>query len=144
VPDTVDAHAQDCVLSRYRRRRSSAIRIQSTDLLNLRATGSAQFSPNDREITMEDTHVWLMEANRRNGHEIGKQLDARQAEPQFSTDGGWLYFTAQERGEVHLYRVPVTGGKPQVVVKGRGTETAFSTHIDHSIRWYHQHFPKAT
>jgi dipeptidyl aminopeptidase/acylaminoacyl peptidase len=82
----------------------------------------------DRETTMEDTHVWLMDASGKNRREIGKELDARQGEPQFSSDGNWIYFTAQERGEVHLYRAPVSGGKPQAVLKDRGTIGAFSTH----------------
>ena len=85
----------------------------------------------DRETTMEDTHVWLIDSNGKNRREAGKDLDARQGEPQFSTDGHWIYFTAQERGEVHLYRVPVSGaGKPVAVIKERGSVGAFSTHGD--------------
>src|SRR5882724_3425571 len=52
----------------------------------------------DRETTMEDTHVWLIDSNGKNRREIGKDLDARQGEPHFSDDGRWIYFTAQERG----------------------------------------------
>ena len=85
----------------------------------------------DRETTMEDTHVWLIDSKGKNRREVGKDLDARQGEPQFSTDGRWIYFTAQERGEVHLYRVPVSGdGKPVAMIKERGSVGAFSTHGD--------------
>jgi dipeptidyl aminopeptidase/acylaminoacyl peptidase len=84
----------------------------------------------DRETTMEDTHVWLMGADGKNRREAGKDLDARQGEPQFSNDGRWIYFTAQERGEVHLYRVPASGGKPEAVVNERGNVSSFSTHGD--------------
>jgi dipeptidyl aminopeptidase/acylaminoacyl peptidase len=84
----------------------------------------------DRETTMEDTHVWMMDSNGRNRREVGKELDARQGEPQFSNDGHWIYFTAQERGEVHLYRAPAAGGKPEAVVKERGSVGSFSVHGD--------------
>jgi dipeptidyl aminopeptidase/acylaminoacyl peptidase len=84
----------------------------------------------DRETTMEDTHIWLIGADGKNRREAGKDLDARQGEPQFSNDGQWIYFTAQERGEVHLYRVPAAGGKPEAVVKERGSVASFSTHGD--------------
>ena len=84
----------------------------------------------DRETTMEDTHVWIMDSTGGNRREIGKELDARQGEPQFSNDGRWIYFTAQERGEVHLFRSPASGGKPEVVVKERGSVGSFSVHGD--------------
>jgi dipeptidyl aminopeptidase/acylaminoacyl peptidase len=84
----------------------------------------------DRETTMEDTHVWIMDANGKNRREVGKELDARQGEAQFSNDGRWIYFTAQSHGEVHLYRAPASGGKPEAVVKERGTITSFSVHGD--------------
>ncbi len=84
----------------------------------------------DRETTMEDTHVWMIGADGKNRREIGGGLDAREGEPQYSDDGRWIYFTAQERGEVHLYRVAASGGKPEAVVKARGTVTSFSTHGD--------------
>jgi dipeptidyl aminopeptidase/acylaminoacyl peptidase len=84
----------------------------------------------DRETTMEDTHVWMMDSDGKNRREVGRELDARQGEPQFSNDGRWIYFTAQDRGEVHLYRSPVPGGKPEAVVKERGSVGSFSTHGD--------------
>jgi dipeptidyl aminopeptidase/acylaminoacyl peptidase len=84
----------------------------------------------DRETTMEDTHVWMMDSSGKNRREVGKDLDARQGEPQFSSDGRWIYFAAQERGEVHLYRTSATGGKPEAVVKERGSVGSFSAHGD--------------
>lgn len=84
----------------------------------------------DRETTMEDTHVWMVDADGKNRHEIGGELDARQGEPEFSNDGHWIYFTAQERGEVHLYRVAASGGKAEAVVKERGSVGSFSAHGD--------------
>ena len=73
------------------------------------------------ETTMEDTHVWVMRADGTNRAELGRDLDNRQGAPEWSGDGRHLYFTAQERGDVPLYRVPAAGGQPQVVVSERGT-----------------------
>ncbi len=84
----------------------------------------------DRETTMEDTHVWVMDGDGKNRREVGQELDARQGEPQYSSDGRWIYFTAQERGDVHLYRVPASGGKAEEVVKERGSVGSFSAHGD--------------
>jgi dipeptidyl aminopeptidase/acylaminoacyl peptidase len=60
----------------------------------------------DRETTMEDTHVWLMSADGSNRHEIGNVIDNRQGTPQWAPDGSAVYFTVQERGNIHLVRLP--------------------------------------
>src|SRR5207302_4922597 len=64
----------------------------------------------DLETTMEDTHVWLINADGKNRREIGAVIDNRQGEPAWASDGKSLYFTVQERGDVHLYRLPVSEG----------------------------------
>ncbi len=74
----------------------------------------------DRETTMEDTHVWLMNADGSNRHEIGNVIDNRQGAPQWAADGSAVYFTVQERGSIHLVRVPVSGGEPEYIVKETG------------------------
>jgi len=74
----------------------------------------------DRETTMEDTHVWLMDADGRNRREIGAVLDNRQSAPSWAPDGTSVYFTVQERGSLHLVRLPVMGGSPEYVVKDPG------------------------
>jgi dipeptidyl aminopeptidase/acylaminoacyl peptidase len=56
----------------------------------------------DRETTMEDTHVWVMNADGTNRSEFAT-LDARQGAPQWSSDAKFIYFTAQQRGKVQLY-----------------------------------------
>ena len=65
------------------------------------------------ETTMEDTHIWVMDADGSHRREIDSGIDNRQGAPRWSPDGQWLYFTVQERGTAHLYRVPVAGGQPQ-------------------------------
>src|SRR5215470_13246532 len=62
------------------------------------------------ETTMEDTHVWLMNADGSDRREIGGSVDNRQGAPEWSEDGRWVYFTTQERGAARLYRLPVGGG----------------------------------
>ena len=80
----------------------------------------------DRETTMEDTHVWVMNADGSGRREIGSVIDDRQGPPQWSADGRSLYFTAQNRGSNHLYRLSVDGGKPEAVVQERGAVGSFS------------------
>jgi len=80
----------------------------------------------DRETTMEDTHVWLMNADGSNRREIGSVIDNRQGHPQWSPDGSALFFTIQERGSVHLVRLPVSDGQPEIVVKDLGVMGGWS------------------
>ena len=56
---------------------------------------------------MEDTHVWMMNADGSNRREIGSVIDNRQGAPQWAPDGSAVYFTVQERGSNHLVRLPV-------------------------------------
>jgi dipeptidyl aminopeptidase/acylaminoacyl peptidase len=79
----------------------------------------------DRETTMEDAHVWVMKADGTGRREVGV-VDNRQGPPEWTPDGGALLFTVQERGHVRLYRVPVAGGKPEVLVGERGSVGGFS------------------
>jgi dipeptidyl aminopeptidase/acylaminoacyl peptidase len=80
----------------------------------------------DRETTMEDTHVWVMNADGTNRREVGT-IDNRQGPPEWIADGTALLFTVQERGQVRLYRAPVSGGTPEVVVNERGAVGSVST-----------------
>jgi dipeptidyl aminopeptidase/acylaminoacyl peptidase len=79
----------------------------------------------DRETTMEDTHAWVVNADGTSRREIGT-IDNRQGPPEWTPDGRALLFTVQERGSVHLYRQPIAGGKPELVVGDRGTLSGFS------------------
>jgi dipeptidyl aminopeptidase/acylaminoacyl peptidase len=83
----------------------------------------------DLETTMEDTHVWLIDADGKNRREVGT-LDNRQGDAGWSTDGRSVYFTAQERGDVRLYRVAASGGKPIEVIPDRGAVGSWSVQGD--------------
>ncbi len=75
---------------------------------------------------MEDTHVWTMDASGGNRREVGVVIDNRQGEPRWDADGKSVYFTVQEHGNVKLYRLPISGGKPEVVVGSRGIVGSWS------------------
>ena len=77
------------------------------------------------ETTMEDTHVWVMQADGTNRLELGAAVDNRQGAPRWSSDGRHVYFALQERGEVRLARLPATGGAVELVVKDRGSVGAW-------------------
>jgi dipeptidyl aminopeptidase/acylaminoacyl peptidase len=67
------------------------------------------------ETTMEDTHVWVMNADGSNRRDVGEKLDARQGVPGWSADGRFVYFTAEQRGSDRLYRLALAGGAPELV-----------------------------
>jgi dipeptidyl aminopeptidase/acylaminoacyl peptidase len=114
-----------------------AVRVADGSLRRLTETRSAEYSPTwspdgariaflgtkrpltSSETTMEDDHVWVMDADGANRREVGAGIDNRQGPPAWSADGGSVYFTVQERGSVRLYRLPVAGGAPEVVVPPR-------------------------
>ncbi len=115
----------------------------TSEVTRLTATESAEYRPHwspdgkaiafeatkrgltDRETTMEDTHVWRIDADGRNRKEIG-EIDDRQGDPAWSSDGQSVYFTVQQRGEVHLYRAPASGGQPVAVVHDHGSVGSWS------------------
>src|SRR5262249_18917258 len=74
----------------------------------------------DLETTMEDTHVWVMNADGSARRELGGKIDNRQFNAGWSPDGASVYFIVQQRGSTHLVRMPVAGGSPEFVVKDLG------------------------
>src|SRR5258708_4762224 len=89
----------------------------------------------DRETTMEDTHVWMMNADGSDRREIGAVLDNRQGAPRCAPDGSAVYFTLQERGSNHLVRLPVSGGKPEYVVRDVGIVASSSVSKDRALAY---------
>ena len=87
----------------------------------------------DLETTMEDTHVWAINADGTNRREIGRGIDNRQGAPEWTSDGRALMFTVQERGNTGLYRLTLScgAGTPacpaERVVGERGSVGGFST-----------------
>lgn len=89
----------------------------------------------DRETTMEDTHVWVMNADGSDRREIGAVIDNRQGSPQWAPDGNSVYFTVQERGSNSLVRLPISGGKPEYIVKEPGFVAAWSVGKDGTVAY---------
>ena len=90
----------------------------------------------DLETNMEDTHVWVMNADGSNRREIGAAINNRQGAPVWSPDGSAVYFTVQERGSNHLYRLGIApNSKPEVVIGDVGSVFAFSVAKDGTIAY---------
>ncbi|OGU07663.1 MAG: hypothetical protein A2W29_02035 [Gemmatimonadetes bacterium RBG_16_66_8] len=129
-----------------------ALRVADGTVRRLTATENAEYRPRwspdgktiaylatkrgltDRETTMEDTHVWLINADGTNRREIAT-LDQRQATPDWAPEGSALYFTAQEHGNVHLYRQPVAGDTAQLVLGDAGSIGSWSVARGGSIAY---------
>jgi dipeptidyl aminopeptidase/acylaminoacyl peptidase len=129
-----------------------ALKVADGSVRRLTATESCEYAPRwsadgkvivysgtkrgltDRETTMEDTHAWLMNADGSNRREIGAVIDNRQGEPRWSPDGSAVYFTVQERGSVHLVRLPVAASgstaQPETVVSDVGSVSGWSVGKD--------------
>lgn len=83
--------------------------------------GSKRALVTARPSPMQDTHIWVMNADGSTPRELGAPIDNRQTAPKWSADGNTIYFTASERGNNHLYRVPAGGGTPVAVVSEPGS-----------------------
>jgi dipeptidyl aminopeptidase/acylaminoacyl peptidase len=89
----------------------------------------------DLETNMEDTHVWVMSRDGSNRKEIGSVIDNRQGAPIWSADGTWLYFTVQEAGNNHLYRLAVSGGRHELLTAEPGTVSGYSVARDGTLAY---------
>lgn len=78
------------------------------------------------ETTMEDTHVWAISADGSGRRELGGAIDDRQRAAGWGPEGRFVYCTVQRRGSVHLYRLPIDGGEPELVVGERGAVGAWA------------------
>ena len=61
----------------------------------------------DRETTMEDTHVWVMNADGSGRREVGDDRQPTGCARSGPPDGSRSAVTVQERGNARLYRLPV-------------------------------------
>ena len=87
----------------------------------------------DLETTMEDTHVWVMNADGTGRREIGSVIDNRQSNHSFSPDGASVYFTALDRGHVRLHRVALGAGKAETVISDPGSVGGYAVARNGSI-----------
>jgi len=121
-----------------------ALNVSSGSIRRLTATENAEYQPRwspdgktivylgtkrgltDLETTMEDTHVWLIDADGSNRRELGAAIDNRQEDATWSPDGNWVYFLVMRRGSSLLARIPAGGGQPQTIVTDPGTVGSYS------------------
>ena len=98
-----------------------ALKVSDGSIRRITATENAEYDPKwspdgkmiafratkrgltDRETTMEDTHVWVVNADGSGRREFAT-IDNRQGAPAWGGEVALIYFTVQERGSVHLYR----------------------------------------
>lgn len=124
------------------------IRPDDGAIRRLTATESAEYNPvwspdgariayqgtlrglTSSETTLEDTHVWLMDADGGERVDLGRDIDGRQGAPRWSSDGRRVYFTVAERGDIHLYRLPSAGGPAEPVVDEPGSLASWSLDDD--------------
>lgn len=78
------------------------------------------------ETTMEDTHVWVMNADGSNRRELGGTINDRQDLLAWSPDNKGVYTTVEERGSVHLYRIALADRQLEMAIGGRGNVDAWS------------------
>jgi dipeptidyl aminopeptidase/acylaminoacyl peptidase len=116
-----------------------ALKVSDNSIRRITATESNEYAPvwspdgksiaflgtkrglTDRETTMEDTHVWVMDANGSNRREVGSAIDNRQHFLRWTLKGDAICVVYQERGSSHLARLSLSGGQPEVLVNGMGT-----------------------
>ena len=79
----------------------------------------------DFETTMEDNHVWVVNADGSGRRELGAAVDNRQGSVTWAPDGRSVYCTVQERGHVRLYQLPL-GGPPVPVIVADGRVVDYS------------------
>jgi dipeptidyl aminopeptidase/acylaminoacyl peptidase len=74
----------------------------------------------DRETTMEDTHIWVVNADGTRRRELGAVIDSREETLKWTADGTGVYFTYQDRGNSHLGRLSISGARRDIVVNTPG------------------------
>ncbi len=130
-----------------------AVRVDDRTVRRVTDTPSAEYQPRwspdgrtiaylgtrrsltSSETTMEDTHVWAVDADGSNRREMGDGVDNRQRNVRWAADGRSLYFTVQALGNVHLFRLPVSGGSPEMLVIDRGRVGAWSVADDGAVAY---------
>jgi dipeptidyl aminopeptidase/acylaminoacyl peptidase len=125
-----------------------ALKVSDRTIRRITATENAEYKPRwspdgkslvyqatrrgltDLETTMEDTHIWMVDATGGNRHQVSGMIDNRQGAPNWTPDGRSICFTVQERGTVSLYRLPTTSGQPEAIVRDRGTVGSWAVSKD--------------
>jgi dipeptidyl aminopeptidase/acylaminoacyl peptidase len=129
-----------------------ALRVADKSIRAITATESAEYQPRwspdgksiamlatkrgltDLETTMEDTHVWVMNADGGERRELGT-IDQRQLNAQWSPDGKSIYFVMLERGSQRLMKIAAVGGFAERVVTATGRVGDYSLANDGTLAY---------
>ena len=130
-----------------------ALRVDDESIRRVTATENAEYQPRwspdgksivmlatkrgltDLETTMEDTHVWVMNADGSERRELGNAIDQRQLNAQWSPDGKFVYFAMLDQGNVRLMRIPSNGGFADRIVTATGRVGDYSIANDNTIAY---------
>lgn len=130
-----------------------ALNVANGAMRRLTATENAEYQPRwspdgktiaylatrrgltDLETTMEDTHVWLIDADGSHRRELTGSVDNRQGDAGWSPDGRWVYFIVQGRGSNLLARVAASGGPAETIVADRGGVGSWAVNKDGNIAY---------
>src|SRR5690349_7441581 len=130
-----------------------ALRLSAGNIRRLTATENAEYQPRwspdgktivylgtkrgltDLETTMEDTHVWLIDADGSNRRELTGEIDNRQYGAGWSPDGNWVYFIVENHGSNFLARVPASGGRAETIVTDRGGVGSWAVNKDGNVAY---------
>ncbi len=80
------------------------------------------------ETTMEDTHVWVTNADGTDRHGIGDSLDNRQGPPRWSGDSRTIYFSAFRKGSNPSLQSAAAGGRAELALGDTGSIGSSVTH----------------
>jgi len=130
-----------------------ALNVASGAMRRITATENAEYQPRwspdgktivylgtkrgltDLETTMEDTHVWLIDADGNNRRELTGSVDNRQFDAGWSPDGKWVYFIVEHHGSNFLARVPAAGGRAETIVADLGGVGSWAVNKDGNIAY---------
>ena len=130
-----------------------ALNVASGAMRRITATENAEYQPRwspdgktlvylgtkrgltDLETTMEDMHVWLIDADGHNRRELTASVDNRQFDAGWSPDGKWIYFIVEHRGSNFLARIPASGGRAETIVADLGGVGSWAVNKDGNIAY---------
>ena len=95
-----------------------------------RALGGAAIAPDGQRFAFlvqrrGRTQLYVMNVDGTGAHRIAEELDVRGA-PAWSPDGRWLAVAANRDGEPRLFKIPVGGGTPVLLVKEYSTDPVWA------------------